>query len=84
MLMISKIKVAISNFQSAPSIQLMKIMLTKVTPRKRIDIDIDIYFRIVFNYVVDIFYHFTENDPRAIIGKPVFMTDLSVYFYMLM
>ena len=49
-----------------------------------IDIDIDIYFRIVFNYVVDIFYHFTENDPRAIIGKPVFMTDLSVYFYMLM
>ena len=49
-----------------------------------IDIDIDIYFRIVFNHVVDIFYHFTENDPRAIIGKPVFMTDLSVYFYMLM
>ena len=49
-----------------------------------LDIDRDIYFRIVFNYVVDIFYHFTENDPRAIIGKPVFMTDLSVYFYMLM
>ena len=53
-------------------------------PSIDIDIDIDIYFRIVFNYVVDIFYHFTENDPRAIIGKPVFMTDLSVYFYMLM
>ena len=35
MLMISKIKVAISNFQSAPSIQLMKIMLTKATPRTR-------------------------------------------------
>ena len=35
MLMISKIKEAISNFQSAPSIQLMKIMLTKATPRTR-------------------------------------------------
>ena len=64
--------------------QKLKIEPFEFSAHLDIDIDIDIYFRIVFNYVVDIFYHFTENDPRAIIGKPVFMTDLSVYFYMLM
>ena len=33
-------------------------------------------FRIVHNYVVDILYYFTENHPRAVIGRPVFVTDL--------
>ena len=35
------------------------------------------YFRIVYNDVIDIFIHFIDNDPRADIGTPVFMTDLS-------
>ena len=29
---------------------------------------IHLYFRIVYNDVVGILYHFTDNDPRAVIG----------------
>ena len=30
---------------------------------------IHLYFRIVYNDVVGILYHFTDNDPRAVIGQ---------------
>ena len=39
---------------------------------------------IVCNDVLDIFIHFIDNDPRADIGTPVFMTDLSTDWYMVM
>ena len=37
---------------------------------------------IVCNDVLDIFIHFIDNDPRADIGTPVFMTDLLIDWYM--
>ena len=36
-----------------------------------------LFTMIVCNDVLDIFIHFIDNDPRADIGTPVFMTDLS-------
>ena len=39
---------------------------------------------IVCNDVLDIFIHFIDNDPRADIGTPVFMTDLLIDWYMVM
>ena len=37
---------------------------------------------IVCNDVLDIFIQCIDNDPRADIGTPVFMTDLSTDWYM--
>ena len=39
---------------------------------------------IVCNDVLDIFIHFIDNDPRADIGTPVFMTDLLIDWYRVM
>ena len=43
-----------------------------------------LFTMIVCNDVLDIFIHFIDNDPRADIVTPVFMTDLSTDWYMVM
>ena len=56
-------KMAKSEAQRAQDVRNSRIIKSDSEAKR----DKDVYFRIVFNYVVDIFYHFTENDPRAII-----------------
>ena len=43
-----------------------------------------LFTMIVCNDVLDIFIQCIDNDPRADIGTPVFMTDLSTDWYMVM
>ena len=43
-----------------------------------------LFTMIVCNDVLDIFIQCIDNDPRADIGTPLFMTDLSTDWYMVM